>query len=178
MIVKTFDQWIDLVGKGNIKDIENEILNNKNILNLQDNNIDTALLVSLKNGLNDIAKLLIDKGADLNLQDNNKDTDLFHAVRSSNDNIELVKLLIEKGADKDYIKTSYGDYNKSTKEYIGNGRNFKNLIKKDISENFPAIDIIKTTYTYNFNILRIAKDLSLQQMINYLKSLKITELFH
>jgi len=56
MTVKTFDQWIDLVGNGNIKDIENEILNNKNILNLQDSNGNTALFYSLK-----LQKILLDR---------------------------------------------------------------------------------------------------------------------
>jgi len=48
MTIETFDQWIDLVGNGDIKEIENEISNNKNILNLRDNDGNSPLLYSLK----------------------------------------------------------------------------------------------------------------------------------
>jgi len=113
-----------------------------------------------------IIELLINKGADLNIQDNNKDTALFHAVRNSNDNIDIVKLLIEKGADKDYVKT-YWDYNESIDRKY-----------RDTETNNYHLDVRKTSYTYRINILRIAKDLNLEKMISYLKSLNIKELSH
>jgi len=163
--------------KNGYKDIAKLIIEKGSGLNQQDNNKDTALLISLKNGYKDIAELLIDKGADLNLQDNNKEPALFHAVRNSNDNIDIVKLLIEKGSDKDYIKT-YEESKESHNEYIGDSNNFKNFTTKGISRYFQAVDIIKTNYIYNFNILRIAKDLNLEKMISYLKSLNIKELPH
>jgi len=98
-----------------------------------------------------------------------------------------VRLLIEKGADKGYVKT-YGDYNETQRQYdeylskyqhhkdISIFQNYKEAVDNNVK--FNAIDKTKTTYTYNLNILRIAKDLKLEKMINYLQSLNIKELFH
>jgi len=74
-------------------------------LNAQDKNGQTALhYVALNNQLN-FAKALLSKGGDLGIEDMHGNQPLWTAVfndKGRNDRIEMVKLFLSHGADKDH----------------------------------------------------------------------------
>lgn len=74
-------------------------------LNAQDKNGQTALhYVALNNQL-DLAKVLLNKGADLSVEDIHGNQPLWTAVfndKGRNDRIEMVKLFLLHGANKDH----------------------------------------------------------------------------
>ncbi|HBY05925.1 MAG: hypothetical protein UV38_C0003G0018 [candidate division TM6 bacterium GW2011_GWE2_42_60] len=88
----------DLVEKGNAKQVEQFLNDNKDVdINELDSNNDTPLQVACWNESLEIAKLLIKYGADVNKPGKNNDTPL--RIACYNKSLGIVKLLIEHGAD-------------------------------------------------------------------------------
>jgi len=72
---------------------------NKEFLNMQNNEGQTALMIAIKWQKHpDIIKLLIDHGADVNIKDSNGYDSLMYASKYS-DILSIVEMLIEAGAD-------------------------------------------------------------------------------
>ncbi|MBT3754706.1 MAG: hypothetical protein HOB92_04455 [Candidatus Cloacimonetes bacterium] len=65
-------------------------------IDIQNNNMETALHITLRSNSNDISEYLINAGADLNLVDNNEKTALVTAIEGNNK--EIADLILKKGA--------------------------------------------------------------------------------
>ncbi len=79
-----------------------ELLKSDIDINIQDKSGWTALHFACQNYDFQIAKLLIDQQAHINLKDLNGNTPLFRATfNCKNNSGELIKLLIQNGADPD-----------------------------------------------------------------------------
>jgi ankyrin repeat protein len=77
---------------------------------------DTAIMLAIREGHNDIVKLLLGKGANVNLTNKWGDTALSNAVfADKEDSVEVVKLLLEKGALPD---SRHGDNDKTLLQII------------------------------------------------------------
>ena len=76
----------------------------------------TAIMLAISEGHNDIVKLLLGKGANVNLTNKWGETALSRAVvADKEDNVEVVKLLLEKGALPD---SRHGDNDKTLLQII------------------------------------------------------------
>ena len=87
--------------------VENQnLLEAKPNLDLQNDNGETPLMIAAAEGHTRIVQILVTKGARLDEQDNDFDTALVKATR--NKHTEIVEILIEKGAD-DAIQNKDGN---------------------------------------------------------------------
>lgn len=101
----------DAVDGGNLNIIR-EVVNNINDINIVDNTGQTALFIAVLKENTEIAKFLISNGIDVNVLDKKRQTALFNAVVLGAQNISVVELLLEKGANlniKDYSEKTLLD---------------------------------------------------------------------
>lgn len=75
------------------------LINNNAVINDLDHWGYTPLNVATSNGSTNAAKLLIHHGADVNIPDNLNNSPLHYACTIGMDCLDLIKLLLEKGAD-------------------------------------------------------------------------------
>ena len=77
----------------------NIIDNKMNIINVQNKDGNTALMLAVNIGWNDIMEMLLDNGADINITDKDGNTALMLATYKGDWYIKLVKMLLDHGAD-------------------------------------------------------------------------------
>lgn len=101
----------DAIEGGNLEIIK-EIVNNIDDINVVDNNGQTALFHAVLKENPDIAKFLISNGIDVNILDKKRQSVLFNAVILGAQNLNLIELILEKGAKlniKDYAEKTLLD---------------------------------------------------------------------
>lgn len=93
--------------KNNDKDKVKELLNSGvNIDERSNTNQRTALMWAVNGGNTRMVKFLIKRGADVNLFDNSLDTALHYGGQGIIENLTIVKLLVENGANVNFINAN------------------------------------------------------------------------
>lgn len=102
---KTF---VDACERGDIDFVREALKNNKSLANASKEGNYTALMGAVRNGHTDVAKLLIDSDANINAVNEYRTTPLMFAVGDLDDYPDMVRLLLEAGADVNF--TDCGGY--------------------------------------------------------------------
>ena len=87
----------DAVAGGSIEILQ-EILNNIDDPNILDQNGQTVLFEAVLNDNHELAKMLISYGVDVHISDKNRRNVMFNAVLLGAKNIDIIELLLRKGA--------------------------------------------------------------------------------
>src|SRR5690348_1207832 len=91
-------QWLNGAWLGKTTLLRNLIESNPELLEIRNDQQQTALYLATKNQKYDTVHFLLEIGADVNIQEYEKWTPLHRAAYD--DNIELVELLMKKGANQ------------------------------------------------------------------------------
>ena len=97
------------------------------LLDMQDNEGNTALIIAYKNGDGDLFMLLVNKGADVNLQ--NKKGRSMLMIACDEQHVKCIEFLVEKG-----VETNLQDNEGSTALMIASRRGNKNIVEQLISK--------------------------------------------
>ncbi|WP_235283204.1 ankyrin repeat domain-containing protein [Methanosarcina sp. 2.H.A.1B.4] len=95
--VDEFVEFVNACASGQIEDVGRILKENKNVIEIQDKNGITALMVAGDHGHRDVVELLIKAGAYPNIQNKNGNTTLNIAAAQGYK--EIVELLIKSGAN-------------------------------------------------------------------------------
>lgn len=95
-IVSQPKNCFDIARKGTLKEIDNEYLTNKKIIDSIDSNTSSMLILACYRGNNDVAKFIIEKKANLNYVSLNGTALMACVVKGS---LELGELLLKNGAN-------------------------------------------------------------------------------
>ncbi|MHB0999150.1 MAG: ankyrin repeat domain-containing protein [Armatimonadota bacterium] len=98
------------------------LIENKADINMRDNEGWTALHAAAEEYRVEIAKILLNNGAEVDAQDSYGNTPLFRAIINSRERGELIKLLLQHGADK-------------------NMKNYSDVSPHELAENIGNYDI-------------------------------------
>lgn len=93
------DTFVDACERGDIDFVREALKNNKSLANASEKGNYTALMGAARNGHTDVAKLLIDNGANVNAMNEYRTIPLMFAVGDLDDYPNMVRLLLEAGAD-------------------------------------------------------------------------------
>lgn len=93
------DTFVDACERGDIDFVRETLKNNKSLANASEEGNYTALMGAARNGHTDVAKLLIDNGANVNAMNEYRTAPLMFAVGDLDDYPNMVRLLLEAGAD-------------------------------------------------------------------------------
>ena len=96
------DTFVDACERGDIDFVREALKNNKSLANASENGNFTALMGAARNGHTDVAKLLIDSGANVNAVNGYRTIPLMFAVGDLDDYPDMVRLLLEAGADVNF----------------------------------------------------------------------------
>lgn len=106
-------QLIEIIksNESDVKERVNQLLDKGALINgndlVGDNLLNTPLIEAVESKNYDLVKLLVNKGADVNLSGNLGYTPLMIALQKKNFDIQIVKFLLEHGADKT-VKNIFG----------------------------------------------------------------------
>ena len=96
------DTFVDACERGDIDFVCEALKNNKSLANASKNGNYIALMWAARNGHIDVAKLLLNNGANVNAVNENGGTPLGWAVGDLDDYPDMVRLLLEAGADVNF----------------------------------------------------------------------------
>ena len=102
-IYNSVDVLKNLIKKGEVL-LFMEYLNNKSRkidINIQDEDGNTFLILSIKHSLNKLSKILLEKGINVNVQNNDGNTALHYAL--SGKNFYMADILRKYGANEDFV---------------------------------------------------------------------------
>lgn len=88
-------------------EIAKELMQHGANVNARDRSLETPLHFAAREQQVKLAQLLLENGAEVNAVDSNGNTPLFRAVFDSQDQGDMIKLLLRHSADK-HLKNNYG----------------------------------------------------------------------